>query len=100
MTVMTEPMYQLTRSWRGCEAVLIDHSVTLVPIDSRQGYRYTAQILPEEMTLQEAHNKAERLNKAQIASGFLDWLWSPVPAGTFLVTLEALKEFDNIVENY
>jgi len=95
-----EAMYKLSRSWRGCDAVIVGESVTLVPIADRAEGMYSGQIMPEEMPLSEAHKKCEQLNKIQIAGGYLDWLWSPVPAEATLVDLADLIEFDNIVKNY
>lgn len=97
-----EAMYKLSRSWRGCEAVIVEDSVTLVPIPGRAdgAYVHAGQILPESMPLSEAHKKCERLNKVQIASGHLDWLWSPVPADSTIVDIADLIEFDSIVKNY
>lgn len=83
MTTMIEApeKFRLVRSWRGCEARIVEDSVTLVPLEDRLTSPLAeAQIIGDEMPLEEAHKKSEQLNKVQIAGGFLDWLYSPIPA--------------------
>lgn len=82
MTTLIEApeKFRLVRSWRGCEARIVEGSVTLVPLEDRLISPIAeAQIIGDEMTLEEAHKKAEQMNKIQIAGGFLDWLYSPIP---------------------
>ena len=78
----TTTKYRVTRSWRGCDVkVNEENQVTLVPIPDRvAGVLAESQIVSDPMPLLEAHKKCEQLNKVQIASGYLDWLYSPIPA--------------------
>jgi len=73
-----EATHKVVRSWRGCEARIVDETVTLVPIKERQKALVREESLDFIGTLPECHKRAEQLNKLQIASGFLDWLYYPV----------------------
>lgn len=91
MTALIEApeKFRLIRSWRGCEARISEGSVTLIPVEDRLCSPLgEAQIIGDEMTLDEAHKKAEQLNKVQIAGGFLDWLYSPIPADADVPTYD------------
>ena len=81
--------FRLVRSWRGCEVRLVEGNVTIVPLEDRLSSPLDeVQVIGDEMTLEDAHKKAEQLNKVQIASGYLDWLYSPIPADAEVPTYD------------
>ena len=93
--------FRIVRSWRGCEAtVTSENGVTLTTIPDRvAGMFAESQLMGNPMPLSEAHAKAEKLNKIQIAGGFLDWLHSPIPVGAGVPEYDQ-QAFDNLVKNY
>lgn len=99
MIKQEEATHKLVRSWRGCEARIVEGSVTLVPLKERQKAFVKEEDTEAVGTLAEMHKRATQLNNLQQASGFLDWLYYPVAIGAEPISYDK-RAFDGLVGAY